>query len=253
MHKQSHKIISVCLESKKHSNAHIIYAALHCAVHSLGVPGIILLWPCRVQRLVVRLVVCLLKKYICTNAGVAQTAVVLDSGCRNVHIHAADSTVLVLYAVDGIYALEYILDGVHERVLACLKRKALMSHILQGNDLGTNFLLSEFLAAYALVFCVIRTIYATVDAVVREIKRCEHNYAVAIETVFYLIGKSIDLLHHSGIVALQQHRSLAVCQSLEGTCLVEYALCKRNIGAILARILHCGAYLAVTNEFGCYC
>ena len=121
MHQQANKVVTVGIEPKEHANANIVYAALHCAVHGLGVPCIVLLGARGVQCLIVCLVVCLLKKYIRTNAGIAQAAVVLDRCSRYIHIHAANGTVPVFYAVDGIYALKYIFNGIHERVLAGFK------------------------------------------------------------------------------------------------------------------------------------
>ena len=253
MHEQAYKIVAIGLETEKHSDSHIVYTALHGTVHCLGVVGVVALRACGVQGLVVLLVICLLEKDICTNAGITQATVVLYGCRRDVHIHTTYGSVPVLYAVDGTDALKDILNGVLQRMFTCLKGEALVSHILQGNHLGTDFVLGQFLATYALVLCVIRAIDTAIDAVVGEIQRREHNYAVAIEAVLYLICQGIYLLHYSGIVALKQQSRLAMGYALAGTRLVEYTVDEFKVTAVLTSILHCRVYLTITDELRCYC
>jgi hypothetical protein len=158
----------------------------------------------------------------------------------------------VFYAVDGVYALEDILYWVDEGVFAGLKGEALVAHILERNNLGAYLFLRQFLAVDSFVLGVIGAIDTAVDAVVGEIERRKHYYAVAIETVFYLIGKGEYLLNEVGVVALEKQSCLAVCESLEAACFFEYLGHESVVAGVGAGIVHCGEYLAIVDELGCY-
>ena len=125
-----------------------------------------MLGPCRVQLFVTLLVVGFLKQNVRADASILEHCVFFHRGRRYVHIYPADGPVLVLDAVNGLDALKYILNGVHGGVFARLKRKTLVPHILQGNDLAGYFFLTEFFAGDVFILRMIRAIHATVDAVV---------------------------------------------------------------------------------------
>ena len=86
--------------------------------------------------------------------------------CGNVHIRAADGSVAVVDRVDCVDRFENILYGAHCRVLTRLQSQALVSHILQGDNLLTNLLLRELAAGNGTVDGVVRAIYAAIYAVV---------------------------------------------------------------------------------------
>ena len=75
----------------------------------------------------------------------------------------------MVYRVYRVDRLQHILYGVLRGVLARLQRQALMSHILQGDDLATYLLLRELAARYCAILGVVGAVYAAVDAVVREV------------------------------------------------------------------------------------
>ena len=54
-------------------------------------------------------------------------------------------------------------------MLASLEGKALVTHVLKGDNLATNLLLRELTARNGAVLCVIGAIYTAIYAVVREI------------------------------------------------------------------------------------
>ena len=47
----------------------------------------------------------------------------------------------MLDGIDGLDALQHILDGTVHRILAGFQSQALVSHILEGNDLPPDILL----------------------------------------------------------------------------------------------------------------
>ena len=61
VHQKSREFIAVLVEPEEHADSHIVDAALHRAVHGLGVVAIVVLRAGRVQRLIALLVVGLLE------------------------------------------------------------------------------------------------------------------------------------------------------------------------------------------------
>ena len=80
-------------------------------------------------------------------------------------------------------------------MLACFESKALVAHLLQGDDLLAYFILRQFFARNGVVFAVIGAIHTTVYAVVRQIKRSKKHDAVAIELLLHLAGKVLEAFH----------------------------------------------------------
>ena len=110
----------------------------------------------------------------------------------------------MLYTVYRINALENVLDRIIHGVLTRLNCKALMSHILKRDNLGSYLVLSKLLSCYMLVFEVIRTVNTAVDTIIRKIKRCEHNYSVTVKRKLYFLCKIIHSLRKLGIVTKKQ-------------------------------------------------
>ena len=107
-----------------------------------------------------------LKKNISTYSRIPQFLIIFHRRCRNIDIHAADSSVLMLNGIYCLYTLQNILYGIHRRMLSGFKGKALMSHVLKGDHLLTDFLLGQFTACYRLVFRMIGTINTAIHTVV---------------------------------------------------------------------------------------
>ena len=93
-----------------------------------------------------------------------------NGAIRRVNVNIAATTVenyrKLKDAVDRVDALQDILDRVIDRILAGLDGQTLMSHILQCNDLCTDFILRQLFTGNVLIFNVIRTIYTAVDTIV---------------------------------------------------------------------------------------
>ena len=169
MHKNTDEVVTVVRQAEECANTNIVDASLHSSVHSLGVVCPVALWTSWVELLVCLAVVRLLEEDICADAGILQTCVVLDSRSCDIYIHTADSSVLMLYRIYGINRLKYILDRAELGVLASLKCQALVSHILQCDNLATNLLLRKLTARNCAILRVVWAIDAAVDAVVRQV------------------------------------------------------------------------------------
>ena len=210
MHEQAHEIILIRVQAEQNTQAHIVDAAFHGAVHRFGVISVVALRPCRVEGFVILLLIGLLEKDIRADAGILQLAIILHrSGC-NVHIHAADGSVLVMDAIDGLYRFQNVFYRVIARVFAGFQSQTFVTHVLQGHHFAGNFLLGEFLAVDGLVLEVIRAIHAAVHAIVRQIERSEHHDAVSVEFLLDVACQLMDALYQIGFFTLQQHGGFAV-------------------------------------------
>ena len=69
VHEQSHQLIGIVFQPEQHAQPHIVYAALHGAVHRLGVVGVVMLRARGMQLFVAFLVVGLLEKDVRADAG----------------------------------------------------------------------------------------------------------------------------------------------------------------------------------------
>ena len=119
----------------------------------------------------------------------------------------------MLDGVNGVDALENVLNRVIDRVLTSLNGKTLVPHILQRDNLAGNLFLRQLFASDMAVFCVIRTVNTAVYAVIRQIQRCKHNNTVAVERQLDLLGQLIHLLDLFGNIAGQQHGGFAMRQA----------------------------------------
>ena len=86
----------------KNAEADVINAAFHSAVMGFGVVGVVALRAGGVECFVSGFVVGFLEENVGADACIAQLAVVLDRRSRDIHVHAANRSVLVMYGVDGL-------------------------------------------------------------------------------------------------------------------------------------------------------
>ena len=112
------------------------------------------------------LVIGFLKENVCSDAGIRKLFVILDRCGGNVYVHAADRSVFVLYGIDGLDTLKNVFYGIVFRVLAGFYGKALVPHILEGNDLLSDLILRKLYARDRLVFSVVRTVSASVYTII---------------------------------------------------------------------------------------
>ena len=164
VHKKSCKFISVEIKPEKHTDSHIINTALHGSVHCLGVVIVVVLGTCGMELFVTLFIVGFLN--VCADSGFLELFIIFNGCCGNVHINPSDCTVLVIDRINGLYAVENVLNRVVYGILACLNRKALVSHILKCDNLFSHLILCEFFTADVLVLCMIRAIDTAVYAVV---------------------------------------------------------------------------------------
>ena len=186
--------------------------------------------------LVALLVIGLLEQNIGANARLLQLAVVLHGGGGDVHVHPADGAVFVFDGVDGVDAVQHILNGAVDRVLAGLDGQALVAHVLQGDDLLFHLFLGQLFPGDVLVLLMVGTVQAAVDAVVGQIQRREDDNAVAVEILFDLLGQGVQLLNLLGDVAGQQHRGLPVGQALALPGLVQNLVDQLQVVLVLVGI-----------------
>ena len=84
--------------------SYIVDAALHSAVHCLGVIVVVVLWSGRMKLQIAFFVVGLLEQNVGSDAGFFQQAVIVHRGCGNIDVNAADRAVFMLDAVNGVDA-----------------------------------------------------------------------------------------------------------------------------------------------------
>ena len=205
----------------------------------------------RVQLEIAFLVVGLLEQDVGADAGLLELAVVFDRGGCDVDVDAADGAVLVLDAVDGLDALEYVLDGVVDRVLSGLEREALVSHVLQGDDFLSDLLLGQLFAGDVAVLGVIRTVNAAVDAVVGQIERGKHDDAVTIKVLLDLLCQGVNLLVFVLQGAVEQHGCLPVSKAPALARLVQDLIDERAVCAVLLCVVQRLQDLLVVDEVVC--
>lgn len=128
-------------------------------------------------------------------ARVLQFAVIFHRGGGDVHVDPADSAVFVVDAVDGLDAVEDVLDRVVDRILPRFDGQPLMPHVLQGDHFLPYFLLGELFPSNVLIFQVIRTVQTAVYAVIRKVQGRKHDDAVAVKGQLYLLRNAVDFLH----------------------------------------------------------
>ena len=209
-----------------------------------------------VQLQVALLVVGLLEQDVGADARVLEPAEVFHRGGGDVDVDSADVAVLVVHAVDGVDALEDVLDGVVHRVLAGLDGQALVAHVLQRDHLGADLVLGQLAAGDVPVLHVIGTVHATVHAVVGQVQRREDHDAVAVEGQLDLLGDLVHALDLLRDLAGQQHRGLPVGQARAGAAvaalhrarLLQDLVDQLHVVLVRLGVLQRGADLLVVDE-----
>ena len=260
VHDEACELVLVELQTEEDAQAHVVDTALHGAVHGLGVVVVVVLGTRGMEFQVALLVVGLLEQDVSTDPRLLELAVVLYRGGGDVDVDAADIAVLVVHRVDGLDALQNVLDGVVLGILTRLNGQALMAHILEGNDLGAHLLLGQLLAGDLLVLQVVGAVDTAVDAVVGEVQGGEHDDAVAVEGQLDLLGDLVDLLDLLGNIAGQQDGRLAVGESradvarlgLLGSGLIQNGVDELHVALVGLGPGQCLADLAVVDEFLCF-
>ena len=212
VHQQAGEFVFVHLQPEQHAQPHIVNAALHGAIHRLGVVVVVVLGSGGVQLQIALLVISFLEQDVGADARFFQLAVIFHRGGGNVDIHPANVTVFVVHAVNGMDAVENVVNRVVYRVLARLDRQPLVPHVLQCDNLGTHLVLGQLFTRNVLVFHVIGTVDAAVDAVIGQIQRRKNDNAVTVKCQLDLLGDAVNLLHLVRQIARQQHRCFAVGQ-----------------------------------------
>ena len=210
VHQHADKVVLVIVETKKDAAAHIVDARFHGAVHRLRVVGVVALRTGRMELLISLLVVGLLEEYVGADARILEFAIVLDCRGRDVHVHPANGTILVLDAVNRLDALEDILDRVFLRMFSGFDGEPFVSHILKGDDLLPDLILCQFFSRDVLVLTVIRAVHAAVDTVIGEIQRSKHDDTVAVKMLLDLLAQCEYLPDDLRVLAFQQGRGLCI-------------------------------------------
>ena len=185
----------------------------------------------------------LLEEDVGAYLGLLEHAVLIDRGRRDVHVDASDGAISVLDGVDRLHALEYVLDGAHDGILPRFDGEALVTHVLQGDDLLANLVLGELAASYVTVLGVVGAIQASVDAVVREIERGKEHDAVAVVGKLDLTGESLDPLidlwdvtgKEHGRIAMREHAAVVARGVEVGLCLVKDLVNEPQVMLMLIR------------------
>ena len=112
------------------------------------------------------LVIGLLEENVGSYSRFFELSIVFNGGCCDIYVDASDGAVFMLYRIDGVDALQDILYWIVFWVLSGLNGEALMAHVLKCSNLAHDFLLRKLLSRNVLIFKVIRTVYAAVNAVV---------------------------------------------------------------------------------------
>ena len=194
-------------------------------------------------------VVGLLKQNIGADLGFLELAVVLDRGSCDVHVRATDCAVLVLDRVDGLKALEHVLDRIVDRVFAQFDRKALVTLVLQRDHFGGDLFLGELLARDRLVLKMVRAIHAAVHAVIRQVERCEEHDTIAIMVVLDRTCQREDALDARFVFTGQKHARFAMGEPVPFGGFLEDAIDDRKVGGIGAGSFEGCENLFVVDEF----
>ena len=198
-----------------------------------------------------------LEENICADAGFLQLSVVFHRSSGDVDVHSANRAVFMLNPVNGFNTFQYILNGVIDRIFTGFDREALMTHVLQRDDLAAHLILRQFLAGDVLVFVMIRTVNTAVNAIVGKVQRRKHNNTVSVKCLLDLLGKTVHFCHLFGNIASQQNRGFAMGKS--GTVYAVFGFYRprffkqtvdqRNVSLVIFRIANGFEDFCVIYEF----
>ena len=141
VHEHADEIVAIQVQAKQNPAADVVDAALHGAIHRLGVPGVVVFRSGGMKGFVRLFVVRFLEQNVRSDSRFFQLAVVLDRGSGNVDVDASNRPVFVLDRVNRFDGFENVLNRVHGRMLACLESQTLVSHVLQRDDFRPNLVL----------------------------------------------------------------------------------------------------------------
>ena len=96
VHQQARELIAVQLQAEEHPQAHVVNAALHSPVHSLGMIPIIMLGACGMKLFIAFPMIRLLEQDVRTDACLFKLPVIFHRGGGDIHINPADCPVLCL-------------------------------------------------------------------------------------------------------------------------------------------------------------
>ena len=257
VHKKSRKFIFIALKTEENAETDIVNAALHGSVHCLGMVIVIMLRSLRMKLKIALFVVGFLEKNIRADARFLKLSVILDRCCGDIYIDTADITVLMVNRINCLNALKNVLNRIIDGIFARFNGKSLMTHILEGNNLVLDLLLSELLSCDMLVLIVIRAINAAVYAIVGKIKRSKHNDSVAVKGELYLVSELVHLLNLFRDIAGKKNGSLSVCKAGTGNAVVillraslfKQRIDKLNIVLIFFCIFDCCKDFFIIDEF----
>ena len=120
----------------------------------------------------------------------------------------------MLDLIYGVNAFQIIIHGVVHRILSGLQSQTFVPHILKRDDFLADLLLGQLLPCDMLVLHMIRTVGASIDAVVGKVQRGEHDDTVSVEILLDLFCQLEYLLVHGGILTGKKHGSLSVGEPL---------------------------------------
>ena len=252
VHQHADEVVFVIVESVEHAAADVIDAGLHSAVHRLCVVGVVALRTGRMELFVSLLVVGFLEQDVGADAGILELLVILHCGRCDVDIDPADRAVLVLDAVDGLDALQDVLDGIFARVLTGFDGEPLVSHILQSDDLFADLFLGQLLARDGFVLSVVRTVDTAVHAVVGEIEWREHDDAVAVEMLLDFLAQVENLPDDIRVFAFEQGSGLCVRETFVLPAFIKDDLHQFQVILVSLRKSKRGFDFFIVDKFFCF-
>ena len=251
MHELADQFVAVVVQAVEDAAADVVAASFLGTVHRLGVVAVVALRAGGMQSLVVLPVVGFLEEDVGTYSGTVKTPVILD-GCRcYVDVHASYGAVAALGGIDRLYGLENVFKRIVDRVLPRLDGQPLVSHVLQGTDLGSDLLLAELPARNRAVLAMVRAVDTAIDAVIGKVQGCEEHYPVTIKCLLDFPGQREKTLVHFRDVAVQEDRSLFMREPMQGSSLVQDAFDEAPVAFVPGGIIQALANFLVADEFFC--
>ena len=104
----------------------------------------------------------------------------------------------MMNAVNGLDTLQNILYRIVNRVFSGLKRKSLMPHVLQSDNLFFDFFLRQLPSSNRLVLRMIRTVRAAVYTVIREVEGGKKYDSVTVKGLLDFLCEGNHLLIQIG-------------------------------------------------------
>lgn len=112
VHQQSGKFIAVFVQSKKDTEAYVINAAGHGAIHGFGMVVVIMFGTRGVELQITFFMVRFLEEDVSTDPCITELSIILHRRCGDIHIHPADSAIFMFNPINRIDAFQYIFNGI---------------------------------------------------------------------------------------------------------------------------------------------